>query len=179
MDQDYSISEFYELILLLSTSIILFRSQKREFFLISLLILYFAFDNLFAIHELSGVKIAKIDFLENLSISTNTGTQALAEIVYFFVLGILSLLIFATSINISSRSTVKFILTIAACIGIIFSGGVVFDFLRETPLVNMEKKLAGFIEDTIELIGIALLFLYTLSIKHQLPSESTAPNLPS
>ena len=188
IDQEYSISEIYELLLFSSASVIIWKSQIKGLKPLSLLIAFFAADNLLGIHELTGVEIAKNEQVIYFADQIKIKTQSVAELVYFSILGLISSGVSVYSLIKTDKVNKNLVFGVISCIMIIFIGGVVVDFMRDTKYLNLPSEWAGLVEDSIELQGIITLFLFVYQsldtpplgiYKKKLAPQSSTPNLPS
>lgn len=160
-DKDTSLQELVEITLLIASSLIcneiIFKITKNFVFkILSFILLFAAFDDLFGVHEIFGALFSYMMLTKSIAESLGSEPQDIGEMFYFGSQGI-----FFSWLLIKDYRSIKFgMAPILISSLFIFTGGVLIDFFRSFSFFP-EIKNIGFFEDFIEYLGINLIFLST------------------
>lgn len=161
LDVDKSLPEIIEALCMIAGGIILHNQifqilQSQYIKRVGYFLFYIAADNFLSIHEKVGIQLNSSNFVQELSAEYHIWNQAISELLYFAVLGFFVLIFLLIPLTKESREVKIISISIFVGIGIIFTGGVIIDFIHELPGIIVPH--VALVEDGTELLGHIITF---------------------
>lgn len=171
INKEGSITEFIEFFVLISIAFFIYSqfykyTKNKLFLVLSLMFAFMAADDLFGLHETFGSLLAFVEIVKDLSEEYfGTDPRALGELIYFMVVFGIFAISLLNNFHKTNRFEQNFLVAIFSGLIFLFLTGVIYDFLHRTDILNYkfisnsDLVLQDFIEDYLELLTIAYLYL--------------------